>query len=256
VVAIDATGLMHFAGPGGIVSTAAANASPPPRIYGITNAAWGSLDGRVAPGELVSLYGPHIGPTPAAVYTSGDVPKSLGGVQVLFDDLAAPLLYAGDSQINAVVPFGVSDRPSTRVRIVSKGVSNPDFQATVLLASPQIFQDPSQAAAAINQDGTINGPDHPAPPGSIVSIWATGAIVPSLPDGEIATEAHYYACCQLYSGSTMLRMLYSGAAPGMVAGVVQINFQVPADAAGLTYLTLVAGNRESNPAYIVVAARD
>ena len=74
-----------------------------------------------------------------------------------------------------------------------------------------------------------------------------------MPDGEIATAARYFGCCQIYAGGNLLPVPYSGAAPGMVAGVVQINFQVPEDAAGLTYVTVVAGNRVSNPAYIVVA---
>ena len=48
----------------------------------------------------------------------------------------------------------------------------------------------------------------------------------------------------MYAGSNLLRLTYSGAAPGVVTGVVQINVEVPLDASGLTYLTLAAGPRE------------
>jgi uncharacterized protein (TIGR03437 family) len=38
-----------------------------------------------------------------------------------------------------------------------------------------------------------------------------------------------YPCCQAYSFDEPAGVLYAGAAPGCVAGVVQINFRVPAD---------------------------
>jgi uncharacterized protein (TIGR03437 family) len=254
-IALDPAGLLHLAGPGGTISTTAPGARTPMRLFGIVNAAWGALDGRIAAGEVVSLYGPHIGPVPPVAYPSdgsGAVAKSLGGVQVLFNDVPSPLLYVSDSQINAVVPFAVAGQSSARIRVVNNGVASPDFTATVLMTAPQIFQSPNQAAAAINQDGSINSVDHPAAPGSVVSMWVTGVYVPSGPDGQIPSAADYYACCQVYANEAMLRVTYSGAAPGIVAGVVQINFQVPADASGITYITVLSGNRVSNPAYIMV----
>lgn len=255
-VAADAAGLIHIAGPGGTVSAIAPGAARPAmRLFGVANAAWGALDGRIAAGEVVSLYGPHIGPAAPVTYTpdgSGAVPKSLAGVQVFFNDLAAPLLYVSDSQINAVVPFGVAKQPAVRIRVVFDGTSSPDFTAIVMMASPQIFQNPDQSAAVVNQDGSINSIDHPAPPGSVVSMWVTGGMLPSTSDGEIPTGAHYFYCCQVYAGSMLIRVPYSGAAPGMVSGVTQINFEVPGDAEGVTYVTVVAANRPSNPAYVVV----
>ena len=167
-VSVDPAGLVHIAGPGGMVSTVAPGNRPTARVFGIANAAWGPVDGRISAGEVVSIYGPHIGPDAPVVYRPNDtgaVPKSLGGVQVFFNDLPAALLYVSDSQINAVVPFGVAGRPAVPVRIVSNGVSTADFTAIVVPAVPQIFQGPNQAAAAVNQDGSINSADRPASPG-------------------------------------------------------------------------------------------
>jgi len=254
-VAVDAAGLLHICGPGGIVSATAAVARPLMRVFGVANAAWGPLDGRIAPGEVISLYGPHIGPVPPALYTSdgsGLLPKSLGGVQVLVNDSPAPVFYASDSQINAVVPFGVAGQSSARIRIVFNSASSPEFVATVVDTAPHIFQNPDGSAAAVNQDGSINSPDHPAPRGSIVSVWAAGALTPGGTDGQIAIAAQDFFCCQLYAGSSLLTVTYSGAAPGIVAGVVQVNFQVPADASGQISVTVVAENRASNPVSIAV----
>jgi uncharacterized protein (TIGR03437 family) len=86
----------------------------------------------------------------------------------------------------------------------------------------------------INQDGTLNSPANPAPQGSIVTVYATGLnnTQPPLATGAIAQAAAPLAlagqlsmCC---AGLNSATVTYAGAAPTMVAGLVQINFQVPA----------------------------
>jgi uncharacterized protein (TIGR03437 family) len=243
-LAVDSAGLLHVAGPTGIVGTVAPSGTPLMRIFGIANAAYGPLTGRIVPAELISIYGPHIGPaTPVtATATSGFLPTSLGGVQVLVNGVAVPLLYVSDSQINAVAPQAATPNSSLTVQIVSNSVTSPGFPVTVVTADPQVFQNPDSTAAAINQDNTLNSAANPAKAGSIVSIWVTGtgAVYPRPLDGQISTAAQDYECCQV--GALVVRsssfvqvpqptpapvVLYAGAAPGMVAGLVQINFQVP-----------------------------
>jgi uncharacterized protein (TIGR03437 family) len=248
-VAVDPTGTLHVAGPTGLVSTVTPQGTPLMRVFGIANAAFGPVLGRVAPFEVVAIYGPHIGPATAASFVpdgSGYVPRSLAGVQVLFDGGAAPLLYVSDSQINAVVPRGViSD--SVRVQIASNGVTSPDFVASVISADPQIFQNPDGTAAAVNQDGSTNSADNPARAGSVVAIWATGAgVMDQSPlDGRIAPSAYFFGCCDIV-GSTDSTMVYDGAAPGMVAGVVQINVQLGRDSS----IQLSVGSKISSPVNI------
>jgi len=171
------------------------------RILGIANAAYGPLLGRIVPAELVSIYGPHIGPaTPvSATATAGFLPTTLGGVQVFFNGVAMPLLYVSDSQINAVAPQNATPGNSMTVHIVSNSVTSPDFPVTVIAADPEVFRNADGAAAAVNQDGTLNSAAKPAKAGSIVSIWATGtgSIYPRPLDGQILTAAQDYACCQV-----------------------------------------------------------
>jgi len=215
------TGLLHVAGSTGLVSTIAPQQTPLPRIFAVSNAAAGPATGHLAPGEVIAIYGPHIGPP--AHFT--------GSVQVLIGGTIAPLLYASDSQINAIVPFRTEGLLTAPVRIVLNGVTGPAFPAAIVPAEPEVFRNPDGYAAAINQDGTLNSPDHPAAVGSIVAVWATGAGAPPFSaqnDGQIATAAQDFECCQVTAGGTPAEVLYSGAAPGLVAGVVQINFRIPA----------------------------
>jgi uncharacterized protein (TIGR03437 family) len=69
-------------------------------------------------------------------------------------------------------------------------------------------------AAGLNQDGSLNSASNPAAPGSVVSVWATGGGLPLLP-------------VSVLWGPGSLEVLYAGNAPGLVYGVVQINFRLP-----------------------------
>jgi uncharacterized protein (TIGR03437 family) len=268
-VAADPSGLLHVAGPTGIVGTVAPSGTPLMRIFGLANAAYGPLLGRIVPAELISIYGPHIGPaTPVtATATSGFLPTSLAGVQVFFNGVAVPLLYVSDSQINAVAPQAATPSSSMTVQIVSNDVTSPSFPATVVTADPQVFRNPDGTAAAINQDNTLNSASNPAKAGSIVSIWATGtgSIYPRPPDGQISTAAQDYDCCQI--GALVVRssnfvqvptpapvVLYAGAAPSMVAGIVQINFQIPPyiDTPGTLGFSVFASGESSSTVGIYV----
>jgi uncharacterized protein (TIGR03437 family) len=262
-LAVDAAGTLHLAGYGGLVSTLSPTQSGAPRIVGIANAAFGPAGGRIVAGEVISIYGPHIGPaTPAAAVpdASGMMPKSLGGVQVSINGSPVPLLYVSDSQVNAVTPLSFSGFPA-RVRVSFNGVETSDFVATVVGAIPEVFQRADGTAAAVNQDGSINSPEHPAQPGSIVAIWATG--IGATPygawqDGRLAPGAVDFACCQVYAQGAA-NVLYGGAAPGIVAGVVQVNFQLPAQLAAYgptVYVSLSAGGMTSHSVQIYVAVPD
>jgi uncharacterized protein (TIGR03437 family) len=260
-LALDSGGLLHVATANGVVSAVAAVTRPAIRPWLVANAASGTPGGQIAAGELVAIYGPHIGAFPAVqnTNTSGSVPSSLGGVQVFFNDIAAPILYTSDGQINAVVPFEVAGQPTARVRIANQGTTGPEFTAAVLPAIPQVFRNASVSAnagyataAALNEDGTVNSPDNPAKAGSVVSIWATGVSppFPASPDGQMAAGANNFGCCGVYSNfysvpfsPANLNVSYGGAAPGIVAGVVQINFQATANVP----VVLTVGSPYSRP---------
>jgi uncharacterized protein (TIGR03437 family) len=137
----------------------------------------------------------------------------------------------------------------------------------VVTAEPEVFRNSDGTAAAINQDDTLNSATNPAKAGSIVSIWATGtgSIYPQPLDGQISTAAQDYGCCQI--GALVVRsssfvqapeplpvVSYAGAAPGMVAGIVQINFQVPTyiDTPGTLGFSVFAGGQSSSTVGIYV----
>jgi uncharacterized protein (TIGR03437 family) len=230
-IAADSAGVIHLAGGTGLISTRTPAQTPAPRLFGITNAAAGDLTGRIAPGEVISIYGLHLGPPApvlAAFDANGLLPTTLGGMQVTINNTAAPLIYVSDQQINAIVPLGASG-PTAAMRVSFNGAALPDFRAAVDSAIPEVFRISGQVVAAINQDGTFNSSSNPAKVGTVVWTWSTGfGNTGGLQDGQMATGAQDFHLCCVHdmANNTDLVPIYAGAAPGMASGLVQINFQV------------------------------
>jgi len=240
-LAVDPSGTVHAAGANGLVSAFREGSAPgqtsAPWMFGFANAARGNLTGRLAPGELISLYGLNLGPATPVVATfdaAGFLPATLGGVQVTIGGIAAPLLFVSPAQVNLVVPVELSAGSPANLQVTLNNTPLSVFRAVTDSAAPQVFQD-SYGAVAINQDGTLNSPSNPAPNGSYVSIWATGTGYFQGNDGQMQTGANTYCAsigeCQILAQSTPftatpVNATYIGAAPGTVNGVVQINFQV------------------------------
>jgi uncharacterized protein (TIGR03437 family) len=231
-LALDASGGIHYAGRTGLVSTLTPGHDSAPRLFGLVNAAGGDLAGRVAPGELISIYGLHLGPSPPAsgkFDAAGFLPTVLAGIQVTIDGTPAPLLYVSDTQINVVAPLELLTNTATALQVFIGSATLPDFRVVVDQAIPQVFR-LSDGSTAVNQDGTVNSKANPAKTGSIISIWATGIGFTSGVDGQMATATQRFCDCIIHDGSRNQDILpsYAGGAPGLVTGIVQINFQVPA----------------------------
>src|ERR1017187_7511075 len=87
-LAVDADGTVHVGGATGPISAFSPGSAPgltsAPWMFGIANAAGGVLSGRLAPDELISIYGLHLGPSApvsATFNAAGFLPTTLGGVQ-------------------------------------------------------------------------------------------------------------------------------------------------------------------------------
>lgn len=211
-----------------------------PSLYAVTNAGGAAVTGQVSPGEVISLYGVHIGPASpvAADLSSGQAPTLLGGVQVLFDGAPAPVFYAQDDQINAIVPFGAPlapfATPIMRLVISNGGVSSNTALLGVVAASPEAFKvGGTSQAAALNEDGTVNSATNRANPGSIVSVFATGfgAFQPAPADGQVLSGTLPMLVESVQVGSPNLVQPFeikdAGPAPNFAAGVIQVRFRLP-----------------------------
>jgi uncharacterized protein (TIGR03437 family) len=258
-LAMDANGVLHLAGASGLVSTFTPGQSTAARLFGVANAAGsatGMISGRVAPSEAISIYGLHLGvstPLSATFNSSGFLPTTLGGISVTIGGAPAPLLYVSDTQINAIAPAALTPGAAVNLAISNGASMLAPFRIEVDAAIPGVFLEPNGTAAAINQDGTVNSASNPAPSGSIVSIWATGTGYAPGADGQRATAAQQTCSCVISSQTTNISPTYAGAAPGMVNGIVQINFMVSAGFAPVVQYSLSVDGKTSNPFSVYVS---
>jgi uncharacterized protein (TIGR03437 family) len=195
----------------------------------------------VSPGEFVSLAGLGIGPQSGVAYQpgpQGEPPLSLGDVQVSFNGIPAPLIYVQSRQVNAQVPFEVNGTTAS-VTLTYNGSTFGPFVVGIDIFGPQgIFRlqpGVSTQAAALNQDGSVNGPSHPAARGSVVSLFGTGygRLNPPCATGALNPPGPvplYYPGTADDGAAGAPVVLYAGGAPTLLCGIVQINLQVPLNA--------------------------
>jgi uncharacterized protein (TIGR03437 family) len=220
--------------------------------------------GGVAPGELVTLFGTGLGPASLqkpVVSTGGLVDSLAGGTRVLFDGIAAPMIYSVGGQISAVAPFSLQGRSSTQVQVEFLGTRSTAVTVPVVASAPAIFTanaSGSGQGAILNQDFSVNGTSNPASAGTAIMIYLTGAGAMQTPvtDGAIAPAVASIAqTVTVRIGGVTVKPLYAGAAPGIVEGVVQINAVLPAGIpAGNAPVDVTIGGVTS-PAGVTVAVK-
>ncbi len=204
----------------------------------------------IAPGEFITLTGFGIGPKNGIAYqpdAQGLAPRQLAGVQVFFDGVAAPILYAQSRQINVLAPFELNGKSSTNIQVQYNGTLLGPMAVPLTFAVPGIFRlqsGVSAQAAAFNQDGTLNGLSNPARTGSVVTVWGTGfgTTDPPCTTGGLNVPM----AANLAGGMSVLLAdivvpgvagrsnpaYYAGSAPALLCGVEQINVLVPSYAHG------------------------
>jgi uncharacterized protein (TIGR03437 family) len=194
----------------------------------------------VAPGEIFTIFGAGMGPEELAglkLATDGRVATELANTRVLFDGVAAPLVYAHDRQVSGIAPYGIAGKTTTQVQVEYRGAISRAVAIPVNQTHPGIFtQDASGRGPGViwNQDGTINTKANPARRGDLISFWATGegAVTPAAADGQVtgASAPKPKAPVTVRIDAVESEILYAAAAPQAVAGVFQVNVRVPQDA--------------------------
>src|SRR5205085_7020563 len=140
-----------------------------------------------APGSLVTVFGSKLAQTQASSTTT-PLPTTLSDGSVLIAGKPAPLLFASDGQVNAVVPYGISVNTSQQVvasRASSVSVPQP---VVIAAAAPGIFT--TDGTQGIIVDGSsIAGPANPAKAGDAIVIYCTGLgeVTPAVPAGAAAS---------------------------------------------------------------------
>jgi uncharacterized protein (TIGR03437 family) len=218
-------------------------------ILGVADSAANEVNDMVAPGEFISIYGNGLGPAVGVgmqIDSNGRVASSLGGTQVSFDGVLAPLFYAAENQINVLVPYEVAGSTQVNMTITTGAGSSQTLPLQVAAAQPNIM-------AALNSDGSRNSSSNPASPGDTVTflVSGAGALNPQLADGTIAAstapapaariQVNFFftlfsfclADCppNIGIGTLAATPAYAGGIPGMVIDILRVDVPVPSNLA-------------------------
>jgi len=195
----------------------------------------------LSPGMITALFSlsnqPNSFSSTTSTFSTLPVPVNLGDTQVTVNNTPAPLFFVGPNQINFVIPIEAPTSGNATVN-VSRASTGQILGSTLIPmapASPGLFTmnaSGSGQVAAVNQDGSINGPSHPAPWNSIVSFYGTGSgLVANEPADGVAPAGALSTSTspQVVVGDQYVpagNVTYSGLAPGLV-GVWQLNVKIP-----------------------------
>jgi uncharacterized protein (TIGR03437 family) len=185
----------------GSPSATALNVTSKPIIYAVTDgasmveAAPGSSPS-FAPYEMISIFGDNFGPTSAVTATLDSFsryPNSLtaGGHTLTVTFYRADgttlianayLLFATQTQINALVPSGVTGQPSVKIAVTYNSNSSTQYAANVVTSNPGVFTATSSGTgqgAILHADFSANSTSNKAAKGSTVLIYVSGLGAPN-----------------------------------------------------------------------------
>jgi uncharacterized protein (TIGR03437 family) len=202
-----------------------------------------SLFRGIAAGELIRIVGKKMGPaaTTPGVIQSGVLATNVAGVQVTFDGVAVPLLSVSAQEIDLIAPFELT-KSITTMQVAYNGVKSNPVQVAVTGTVLQIL-------GVFNEDFSPNSASNPAQAGSQMMLYLAGAgqTKPPSQDGQVNASplAALAAPIQLrwvidFNNPTIPPITFAGAAPGLAAGIFQVNFAAPAQT--LMDVQLVMGN--------------
>ena len=206
---------------------------------GVVNAASSApFTAFLSPGEFLTLYGSGL----ASTTTSASVPfpNNLGGVQVLINQVAAPIYYVSPTQISVVVPYVTTPESVAEIQVINNGANSNIVTNFTGSTSAGVFTNNPVGgigyAAAERPDGSVISDSNPALVGETEALYLAGmgAVSPGVSDGTAAPSSplsYTTATPQIYlydsAGNTGTpTVTFSGLAPGF-AGLYQINFTIP-----------------------------
>jgi trimeric autotransporter adhesin len=263
-LAADSKGNVYIADSGNNAVRMLTPSGPGITVAAVTGAASNAL-GAIAPGEILVLYGSGMGPAKTVSNTfnsAGVISTSLAGTTVLVNGTPAPILYTGATQVAAIVPFFTTGK-TAQVSVIYQGQVSTAVSAALAPAAPGIFTldfSGKGQAAAINQDNSINGPAHAANAGTVVALYLTGGGQTN-PGGTDGAQTSATSPPQptlpvtATIGGKTATVSYAGAAPSSVAGVWQVNAQVPAGlSAGPVPVLVTVGGVPSQPGVTITVS--
>jgi uncharacterized protein (TIGR03437 family) len=206
----------------------------------------------VSLGSFVAIYGTALAGAGNPSASSLPLPTTLNGTQATLGGLSMPLIYAGSSQINALVPQGLKPNASYPLVVTVGPVQSAPVSLSVMELQPGIYtvnesgSGPGIVTEALT--GQLNTASNPAHASDFLVVYCTGLGLvqgpsgqPGPGDGAMTPASPLFrtiATVTATIGGVNAPVSFAGLTPTF-AGLYQVNIQVPAGVASGTAVPLV-----------------
>ncbi|MCC6588912.1 MAG: metallophosphoesterase [Bryobacterales bacterium] len=202
-----------------------------PQLTSVVNSASHQPD--IAPGALITIYGWNLAPAESA--PAFPLPTESRGTRATLGGLPLPIVYAGRTQINALVPFNAPLPDTPQILTLTTPFGTTRTTVRLSSAAPAIFTVPTTTngpvAAAVHLNGDLVTDAAPAVPGEWLAVFGTGLgpVNGTLADGQPAPLSPLLTARNIVSASIAARIAEVSVAclaPGY-SGLYQVNLRVP-----------------------------
>jgi uncharacterized protein (TIGR03437 family) len=218
-----------------------------PSIGGVSNGA--SFTQAFAPGGILSVFGTQLAPATGGA-PMVPLPVQMAGVSATINGTPAPFYYVSPDQLNIQIPYEVTPN-SAAVLVVNNNGQTASYSFVPEVVAPGIF----------TFDGGAPVPYTTAARGQTITLFVTGAgaVTPSIatgvapPWGTPTADLPAPATAVHVTVGDMTAPIQFAGIPWLLVGVVQINYQVPAQAPlGPQNVLVTIGGVASAPAKLNV----
>lgn len=228
----------------------------------VNSASYAPFTAGVSPGEYLTIVGNNLGPSTIQVAQGLPFPTKLANVQVMINDIPAPLYYVSANQIAVLVPYELSSASVAQIQVFNNNSPSNVVTEFINQTTPGVFtqgQDGVSDAAAEHADGSLITADNPAQVGETVSVYVDGlgSTFPFVADGTAAPSsqlANTSATITATVDSIPATVTFAGLAPGF-ASLYQVNVTIPSGVdSGDVYLEILGPDSDALEAGIEVGS--
>ena len=208
---------LSMASTGFRVEASGSSTSPSVSFNGLVNSA--TLQPRVAPGSLATLYGVNLSLGTAAAATP-PLPTSLAGTTVTLNDRPVSLLSVTPTEVSLQIPFSMTVGPVI-LRVDNGGEASAPMVVQIDAVAPGLFR-------AFNAAGAPVDISNPAKLGETLILFGTGLgpVTPPGTSGAPAQAASTVLRVRVHVAGAEIIPSYAGLSLG-TAGVYQVNLTLP-----------------------------
>jgi uncharacterized protein (TIGR03118 family) len=226
--------------------------------------------GPISANEWISISGFGLSPTTGAwKVTPPSLPTTLGGVTVTVNGESAPVSFAGNTQLNVLVPADLQSGPTAQIQITNNGLTSASIPVNVAPMAPAFFIIGTNATtgahyvAATHADGSLIGPSSitgatPAEPGETIVLYGAGFGVAStpIPNGQVISTPLTLPVLPLISIDGFPAVVRFAGVTG--SGLYQLNVTIPSGVqrgADDLIVALIGDAESQSGAFLAIAAQ-